>query len=92
MARTWQILYPRIRYEGLLALSACSHSGIVNVLHYVCNLTEGLPIYGVAGGFHLSGKAFESIIPETVDATKWCHSERSEESPIPPTPYWNWCF
>lgn len=55
----------RIRDRGLLVFSACSHAGIVNVLHHVRASFPGEPIYAAMGGFHLSGEN-EAIIPETV--------------------------
>jgi 7,8-dihydropterin-6-yl-methyl-4-(beta-D-ribofuranosyl)aminobenzene 5'-phosphate synthase len=54
--------------QGLVVLSACSHAGIVNVLHYARRLTGGAPVLGVIGGLHLSGGVFEPIIPATVAA------------------------
>jgi 7,8-dihydropterin-6-yl-methyl-4-(beta-D-ribofuranosyl)aminobenzene 5'-phosphate synthase len=55
----------RIRNKGLLVFSACSHAGIVNVLHHLRDSFPGEPIFGAMGGFHLSGDT-EPTIPETV--------------------------
>lgn len=55
----------RIRGKGLLVLSACSHAGIVNVLHHVRESFPGEPIFAAMGGLHLSGDT-EAAIPETV--------------------------
>lgn len=55
----------RIKDRGLLVFSACSHAGIVNVLHHVRASFPGEPIFAAMGGFHLSGEN-EAIIPETV--------------------------
>lgn len=55
----------RIRDKGLLVFSACSHAGIVNVLHHVRDSFPGEKIHAVMGGFHLSGEN-EAIIGETV--------------------------
>lgn len=55
-----------IRNKGIIVFSACSHAGIVNVLHHAQNCFPGIPVYGVMGGFHMSGKYCESIIPETI--------------------------
>jgi 7,8-dihydropterin-6-yl-methyl-4-(beta-D-ribofuranosyl)aminobenzene 5'-phosphate synthase len=50
---------------GAIVFSACSHAGIVNVLSHARD-TIDVPLHGVMGGFHLSGAAWEAIIPETV--------------------------
>ena len=63
-----QALVVHVRNQGLVVLSACSHSGIVNILHYARKLTGVTDIYGVIGGLHLSGRVFEPIIPDTVAA------------------------
>lgn len=55
----------RVRDRGLVVFSACSHAGIVNVLHHVRASFPGEPIFAAMGGFHLSGEN-EAIIPETV--------------------------
>lgn len=51
--------------KGLVVFSACSHAGIVNVMHAARDAFPETPIHAVAGGFHLSG-ANEAIIGETV--------------------------
>jgi 7,8-dihydropterin-6-yl-methyl-4-(beta-D-ribofuranosyl)aminobenzene 5'-phosphate synthase len=56
-----------IANKGLFVLTACSHAGLINVLTHASNRFPDVPIYGVLGGFHLSG-ATENIIPDTVDA------------------------
>jgi 7,8-dihydropterin-6-yl-methyl-4-(beta-D-ribofuranosyl)aminobenzene 5'-phosphate synthase len=53
--------------KGLIVLTACSHAGVVNVLEDARAKHPDVPLYGVLGGFHLSG-ATEAIIPETVAA------------------------
>lgn len=54
-----------LRGKGLIVFSACSHCGIVNVLHEARRLMPDIPILAAMGGFHLSGTN-ERIIPETV--------------------------
>ena len=58
-----------VRSKGLVVFSACSHAGIVNVLHHAGACFPGIPVYGVMGGLHLSGVT-EKIIPATVDGMK----------------------
>jgi 7,8-dihydropterin-6-yl-methyl-4-(beta-D-ribofuranosyl)aminobenzene 5'-phosphate synthase len=57
-----------VRGRGLVVLTGCGHSGIVNILRYVRKLTSEERIHAVIGGFHLSGPLFEKIIPPTCDA------------------------
>ena len=57
----------RVRDLGAIVFTACSHAGVVNVLHHAREVFDPIPLYGVMGGFHLSGAACEPIIPQTVD-------------------------
>ena len=54
-----------VRGKGLVVFSACSHAGIVNVMHHARETFPGMKLHAVMGGFHLSG-ATEAVIPETV--------------------------
>jgi 7,8-dihydropterin-6-yl-methyl-4-(beta-D-ribofuranosyl)aminobenzene 5'-phosphate synthase len=63
-----QALVATVRGHGLVVLTGCGHSGIVNILRYVRKLTGEDRIHAVVGGFHLSGKAFEPIIGPTCEA------------------------
>jgi 7,8-dihydropterin-6-yl-methyl-4-(beta-D-ribofuranosyl)aminobenzene 5'-phosphate synthase len=54
-----------LRGKGLIVFSACSHTGIVNVLHAARRRFPDLPLFAAMGGFHLSGTN-ERVIPETV--------------------------
>ena len=54
-----------VRGRGLVVFSACSHAGIVNVLHAARDALPDVPLFAAMGGFHLSGDN-EAIIPETV--------------------------
>jgi 7,8-dihydropterin-6-yl-methyl-4-(beta-D-ribofuranosyl)aminobenzene 5'-phosphate synthase len=51
--------------KGLVVLSACSHAGIVNVLHHARASFPGVKLHAVMGGFHLSGPT-EAAIADTV--------------------------
>lgn len=55
-----------IRDKGILVFTACSHAGVINVLKHAQQRFDPVPLYGVMGGFHLSGKECEAIIPETI--------------------------
>ena len=54
-----------LRGKGLVVFSACSHCGIVNVLHEARRLMPEAPVLAAMGGFHLSGTN-ERVIPQTV--------------------------
>jgi len=53
--------------KGQVIFTACSHAGLINVLTCAQARFPDIPLYGVFGGFHLSGTT-EPIIPETVAA------------------------
>jgi 7,8-dihydropterin-6-yl-methyl-4-(beta-D-ribofuranosyl)aminobenzene 5'-phosphate synthase len=53
--------------KGQVVFTACSHAGLINVLTEARARFPEIPLYGVVGGFHLSG-ATEAIIPQTVAA------------------------
>lgn len=55
--------------KGLIVFTACSHAGVVNVLKDARARFDGVPLYCVLGGFHLSGPT-EAIIPETIAALR----------------------
>ena len=43
---------------------------MVNVLKDARETFDPIPLYGVMGGFHLSGSECEAIIPETIEDLK----------------------
>lgn len=60
-----RFLAVHVRDKGLVVFSACSHAGIVNVLHHAREAFPDVRLHAVMGGFHLSGPS-EAVIPETV--------------------------
>ena len=60
-----RFLAVQVHDKGLVVFSACSHAGIVNVLHLARDCFPGVKLHAVMGGFHLAGPT-EAIIPETV--------------------------
>ncbi|NLF87861.1 MBL fold metallo-hydrolase [Candidatus Bathyarchaeota archaeon] len=55
-----------VKDEGLVIISGCAHSGIINTVRYA-QLITGIPkVYAILGGFHLSGKEYEKRINRTV--------------------------
>jgi 7,8-dihydropterin-6-yl-methyl-4-(beta-D-ribofuranosyl)aminobenzene 5'-phosphate synthase len=63
-----QALVAHVRGRGLVVLTGCGHAGIVNTTRYARRLTGVADVHAVAGGFHLSGPAFEPVIDPTVGA------------------------
>lgn len=41
--------------DGTVVLLGCAHSGVINTLHYIRQLTDNRPIHTVIGGMHLVG-------------------------------------
>jgi 7,8-dihydropterin-6-yl-methyl-4-(beta-D-ribofuranosyl)aminobenzene 5'-phosphate synthase len=56
--------------KGLVVLTGCGHSGVINTIRHAQQITGVDQIYAVIGGFHLSGAVFEPIIPATIEALK----------------------
>jgi 7,8-dihydropterin-6-yl-methyl-4-(beta-D-ribofuranosyl)aminobenzene 5'-phosphate synthase len=54
-----------VKDKGVIVFTACSHAGVVNVMLHARDCFPTQTLYGVMGGFHLSGES-ERCIPETV--------------------------
>jgi 7,8-dihydropterin-6-yl-methyl-4-(beta-D-ribofuranosyl)aminobenzene 5'-phosphate synthase len=63
-----QALVVSLRGQGLVVVSGCGHAGIVNIARHALRLTGTDRLHALIGGFHLSGRAFEPVIPPTVAA------------------------
>ncbi|MBI4942282.1 MAG: MBL fold metallo-hydrolase [Actinobacteria bacterium] len=63
-----QAVILHVRGKGLVVLTGCGHSGIVNIVRHAKALTGIDRVYAVLGGLHLTGGIFEKIIPRTVAA------------------------
>ena len=63
-----QALVVNVRGKGLVIVTGCGHAGIVNIARHAMRLTGVGQVHAIVGGFHLSGPAFEPIIPATVAA------------------------
>ncbi len=59
-----------VKGKGLIVLSGCSHSGIVNTVEHARKVTGIEKVHAVMGGFHLAGPLFEPIIEATTEAIK----------------------
>ena len=62
-----QALILHVAGKGLVVLTGCGHSGIVNITRYARRLTGIDEVYAVLGGFHLGGPLFEPLIPRVCD-------------------------
>ncbi|MDD1686536.1 MBL fold metallo-hydrolase [Methanoregula sp.] len=65
-----QALVINVKDKGLVVLSGCAHTGIINTVKYAQKCTGVNHIHAVLGGFHLTGPAFTPIIQPTIDAMK----------------------
>jgi 7,8-dihydropterin-6-yl-methyl-4-(beta-D-ribofuranosyl)aminobenzene 5'-phosphate synthase len=68
LIRDDQAVLVHVRDKGLVVLTGCGHSGIVNIVRHARRVTGIDQVYAVLGGFHLSGALFERCIPATVQA------------------------
>ncbi len=59
-----------VKGKGLVVLSGCSHSGIVNTVAHARKVTGIDKVHAVMGGFHLGGPLFEPIIEPTTEGLK----------------------
>ncbi len=70
LIRDDQSLIMHLEGRGLVVVSGCAHSGIINTVRHARKITGIDRIYAVVGGFHLSGPHFEPIINETIRELK----------------------
>lgn len=56
--------------KGLVVLSGCAHSGIVNTVRYAREVTGIDRVHVVMGGFHLNGPVFAPIVGRTIEALR----------------------
>jgi 7,8-dihydropterin-6-yl-methyl-4-(beta-D-ribofuranosyl)aminobenzene 5'-phosphate synthase len=61
-----QSLVIDVEGKGLVVVSGCAHSGIINTVKYAQKITGNSMVYAVLGGFHLIS-ADDKIIQATVD-------------------------
>lgn len=56
-----------LKGKGLVVLSGCAHSGVVNTVRYAKAVTGVEKVHAIMGGFHLSGPFFEPIVGRTTE-------------------------
>jgi len=59
-----------VKGKGLVIVTGCGHSGIINTILHAQNITGVDEVYAVIGGFHLTGPFFEPIIDRTIEEMK----------------------
>lgn len=65
-----QSLVINLHNKGLVVISGCAHSGIINAIAYARELTGQQDVCAVIGGFHLSGAVMEPSIEPTIEEMK----------------------
>ena len=56
--------------RGIVVISGCAHSGIINSVLYAQELTGQSRVHSAIGGFHLSGPAMEPLVEPTLAEMK----------------------
>ena len=62
-----QALVANVAGKGLVVVTGCGHAGVINIVRHAQRLTGVRKVYAVLGGFHLSGRIFEPLIPRVCD-------------------------
>jgi 7,8-dihydropterin-6-yl-methyl-4-(beta-D-ribofuranosyl)aminobenzene 5'-phosphate synthase len=65
-----QAIVVAVKDKGLVILTGCGHAGAINTVRYAQKMTGVQKVHAVLGGLHLTGAAFEPLIPPTVAALK----------------------
>jgi 7,8-dihydropterin-6-yl-methyl-4-(beta-D-ribofuranosyl)aminobenzene 5'-phosphate synthase len=65
-----QAVVLNLKGKGLVIITGCAHSGIINTVRYAQKITGINQVYAVIGGLHLSGINFEPTIPWTLEELK----------------------
>ncbi|MEE8442478.1 MAG: MBL fold metallo-hydrolase [Dehalococcoidia bacterium] len=63
-----QGLVVNVRGKGLVVLSGCGHSGIVNMVNYARSITGIEKVHAVIGGYHLGPTFFRDRTSKVIDA------------------------
>ncbi len=64
-----QAIVINVKDKGLVVLSGCAHSGIVNTVNYAQRISGVDKIWAIIGGFHLAPASDEDI-QKTIDTVK----------------------
>lgn len=63
-----QAVVVNVRGRGLVVMTGCGHSGIINTTRHAQQVTGVSDLHAIIGGFHLNGSPFEELIPDTCAA------------------------
>ena len=63
-------LVMNLRGKGLIILSGCAHSGIVNTVNRAREVTGIGAVHVIMGGFHINHAPSDPLVTQTVDALK----------------------
>ncbi|MFC1893301.1 MBL fold metallo-hydrolase [Chloroflexota bacterium] len=63
-----QSLIINLKERGLVVISGCAHSGIINTIRCAVKIAQTDRVYAVLGGFHLTGQQVEAQTERTVKA------------------------
>jgi 7,8-dihydropterin-6-yl-methyl-4-(beta-D-ribofuranosyl)aminobenzene 5'-phosphate synthase len=66
-----QAIVVNVKDKGLIVLSGCAHSGIVNTINYAREISDVERVWAIIGGFHLA-KAKDDEIERTSAEIKEC--------------------
>jgi len=64
-----QSIVINLKGKGLVVLTGCAHSGVVNTVNYAKEISGVGRVHAILGGFHL-GRAKDEEIQRTIDAVK----------------------
>ncbi len=59
-----------LKDKGLIVISGCAHSGIINSVRYASEISGVDRVHAVIGGFHLTGAVMEPRIEPTIEEMK----------------------
>ncbi|MGZ6293003.1 MAG: MBL fold metallo-hydrolase [Syntrophales bacterium] len=59
-----------LKGRGLVVLTGCAHSGVINTINHARTVTGVNPVHVVMGGFHLAGSGFEPVVEKTIEELK----------------------
>ena len=60
----------KVKDRGLVVLSGCAHSGIVNTVRRAQEVTGTDRVFAIMGGYHLTGADPDTVIAPTADALR----------------------
>ncbi len=63
-----QALIVNVRDRGLVVMTGCGHSGVVNIARHALKVTGAERLHAIIGGFHLSGPLFAASVGPTIEA------------------------